>query len=200
MGKAARTKQHIIEKAAAIMNVKGISGTSVEEVLDSAKVARGCLYGHFKTKEDLAVASAEYLLETFKEDRLSYTGTDISAKTRIFSYLSGQQHPLKNPITGGCPILNLATEADDTNPHINKLIKKNIDSYLEFFKEILEEGIAAGEFSEDLVPEEFALKIFTTIEGALMVCQVKNSKKPMLVVIDSLKKELSGYCTMGEPA
>ena len=194
MGKAEQTRKHIIEKASSIMNVKGISGTSVEEILDSAKVARGCLYGHFKTKEDLAVACAEYLLETLKGERVSHLGKYSSAKDKLFHYLSGHKKAFKTPIPGGCPILNLSTEADDTNPVINKMVRKNIDSYLLLFTELLHQGVDQGEFTADLQPDEFALKMFTSIEGALMVCQVKNSTKPMLVIIESLRKELLTYC------
>ena len=193
MGKAEKTRQHIIEKGSAIMNVKGISGTSVEDVLDSARVARGCLYGHFKTKDQLAAACADYMLNTFMEDRVTHMGKGKSAKSRIFAYLDGHKRPLRTPIPGGCPILNLSTEADDTNPEINKMVRKNIDAYLTLFTGILNEGLAAGEFSDQLIPEEFAFKMFTAIEGALLVCQVKNSTKPIIMIIESLKKELSTY-------
>lgn len=193
MGKAAETKKHIIAKASSIMNVKGISGTSVEEILDSAKVARGCLYGHFRTKEELAVACADYMLETLKEERVSRMGNPTSARDKLFNYLTGHKHAFKTPIAGGCPILNLSTEVDDTNPVINKMVKRNIDSYLTLFTGLLQEGIENEEFSEELQPEEFALKIFTSIEGALMVCQVRNSTKPMIMIIESLKKDLLSY-------
>ena len=53
--KAERTKQFILETAAPIFNQKGISGANIDDVLSATKLTKGCLYGHFESKEDLAL-------------------------------------------------------------------------------------------------------------------------------------------------
>ena len=48
MTKAEKTKQLILEKAGPIYNAKGVNGTAIDDVLDAAKITKGCLYSHFE--------------------------------------------------------------------------------------------------------------------------------------------------------
>jgi len=194
MSKGERTKQCIIEKAAPIFNVKGIASTSIEEILQSAKVARGCLYSHFETKEALAYACVDYILEVSSQNRDIFLDKHSTAKGKIFAFMDMEKNPLQSLFEGGCPLVNFSTEADDTLPIVNKKLRKHIDYHIELFTALLEQGIREGEFSEELIPEEYAMKMFTAIEGANVICRVKNSVKPMQIIIKGFKKELESYC------
>jgi AcrR family transcriptional regulator len=174
--------------------VKGIAATSVEEVLHSAKVTRGCLYSHFETKEELASSCVDYLLQISGDNRDQVMDKQHTAKDKIFAFMDMAKNPLKPLFEGGCPIVNLSTEADDTLPAVNKKVKKHIDSQIELLTCLLEEGIRSGEFSDALIPEEYVMKMFTAIEGANVICRVKNSVKPMQVIIKGFKSELESYC------
>ena len=193
MSKGEKTRQCIIEKAAPIFNVKGIAATSVEEVLHSAKVTRGCLYSHFETKEDLAASCVDYLLQVSSDTQKEVLGKQHTAKEKLFAYMDMAKNPLKSLFDGGCPIANLSTEADDTLPAVNKKVKKHIDTQVELLTGLLEEGIRSGEFSTALIPEEYAMKMFTAIEGANIICRVKNSVKPMQVILKGFKRDLECY-------
>lgn len=191
--KSERTKQHIIEQAAPIFNEKGISGTSVDDVLKAANVAKGCLYNHFEDKAALSGEVADYLLKRIT-DKVSFTiNKQSSARDKIFAYLDFNKNPLEPPIEGGCPIFNLAVECDDNYPHIKEKIKTTFESSQKLFSSILKSGIKNGEFSEALNADEFAIKMFSSIEGAIVICRVLNNNKPILSVIKSLKKELDTY-------
>ena len=111
MGKAERTKQYILEKASIILNEKGIEGTTVDNVLAAADVARGCLYSHFKNKEALCNETADYLLELNDKKHLEFINKEKTAKGRIYAYLKFNRDPLNTCIQGGCPIMNLASES-----------------------------------------------------------------------------------------
>jgi AcrR family transcriptional regulator len=194
MSKGEKTRQCIIEKAAPIFNVKGIAATSVEEVLHSAKVTRGCLYSHFETKEDLAASCVDYLLQVSSDNTDEVLGKQYTVKDKIFAFMDIAKNPLKSLFDGGCPIANLSTEADDTLPAVNKKVKKYVDAKIDLLTGLLEEGIRTGEFSEALVPEEYAMKMFLALEGGNVICRVKNSVRPMQVIIKGFKKELECYC------
>ncbi|WP_333624206.1 TetR family transcriptional regulator [Sphingobacterium siyangense] len=51
--KAEKTKQVILETASLLYYEKGISGVSIDDVLEATKLTNGCIYGHFSEKEDL---------------------------------------------------------------------------------------------------------------------------------------------------
>jgi len=53
------TRNRIMDVAQAMVLDVGLSGTSVEKVIDGAGVTRGTFFYHFKTKHDLAAAMIE---------------------------------------------------------------------------------------------------------------------------------------------
>jgi TetR/AcrR family transcriptional repressor of nem operon len=63
MTKAERTRQFIIEKAAPIFNQKGVAGTSMSDIMEATKLAKGGLYGNFESKEEICVEAYKYLTE-----------------------------------------------------------------------------------------------------------------------------------------
>jgi TetR/AcrR family transcriptional repressor of nem operon len=193
MSKSERTRQSIIEQAAVIFNEKGIAGTSIDDVLKAAKVAKGCLYGHFESKDELSYASVDFLMHKLVEKRDSLLGKQITAKGKVFAFLESNKNPLKSFIDGGCPIANLSTETDDTNPVIKQKLKTVVEQAIKLFTGILKDGISSGELSDKLEPEDYAVKMFMSIEGANSLCRVLGSVKPMQTVIKSLKNELEGY-------
>ena len=58
----ARTK--ILGSALAVLRGKGYAATSVDDLCAAAGVTKGAFFHHFKSKEDLAVAAADYWSET----------------------------------------------------------------------------------------------------------------------------------------
>ncbi|HTD42171.1 MAG TPA: TetR/AcrR family transcriptional regulator [Mucilaginibacter sp.] len=193
MKKAEKTKQFIIERAATIFNEKGIAGTSIDDILKASNVAKGCLYGHFESKEELSHASVDFMLGKLAERRDLSLSLQKTAKGKLFAFMDNNRNPLKSFIDGGCPIVNLSTETDDTNPAIKKKVRTMLDAAIKLFTKILQDGVKEGEFSEELIPEEFATKMFLAIEGGNAICRVLNSAKPMQTLIKSLKSELESY-------
>ncbi|MBE9461917.1 TetR/AcrR family transcriptional regulator [Dyadobacter subterraneus] len=193
MGKAERTKQYILEKASIILNEKGISGTTVDSVLEAADVARGCLYGHFLNKDALCNETADYLLDLNDRKTIEFVTKEKTAKGRIHAYLKFNSDPLNTVIQGGCPIMNLAAEADDNNPVIKEKVKKNMIAAQKFLSDILDEGIKNGEFKDSLNPDEFAIKLFSSVQGGIVIGRTLGSAQPMRALIKSLKSELKTF-------
>ncbi|MDR3681189.1 MAG: TetR/AcrR family transcriptional regulator [Flavipsychrobacter sp.] len=196
MTKAERTRQMIIEQAAPIFNEKGIAGTSIDDVLKAAHVAKGCLYGHFDSKEALSLATVDYMLLKMGDATAFSMQHHTTAKSKLLAFMDLYKDPLNSIFRGGCPIMNFSTEADDTNPCIQQKMQSFIGDATEQFIAIVKEGIANGEFSTTLNAEGFATKMFAAIEGGNMICRVMKSSQPMQTIIKSLKEELNTYCTL----
>lgn len=193
MSKAEQTRQSIIEKAAVIFNEKGIAGTSIDDVLKASDVAKGCLYGHFESKEELAYASVDYMLGKIKARREKVLGQHTTSIEKINAYLDVQRNPLNTLLQGGCPVVNLSVESDDTNPVIKKKLKALYESGFNTFTKVLQDGIDAGELSDKLNAAEFATKMYAAVQGGILISRIMNTAKPMHAVIQSLKDELEGY-------
>lgn len=193
MSKAEQTRQSIIETAAVIFNEKGIAGTSIDDVLKAADVAKGCLYGHFENKEALAYASVDYMLDKIRARRVAVFAKHKGAIEKIHAYLEVQRNPLNTLLQGGCPVVNLSVESDDTNPVIKKKLKALYEGGFKAFTEVLQDGIDTGELSDKLNAAEFATKLYAAVQGGIMISRIMNTAKPMHLVIQSLKDELAAY-------
>lgn len=191
--KAERTKQFILETAAPIFNQKGISGANIDDVLVATKLTKGCLYGHFESKEDLALQVVEHMLNTNGEKMLLTISKGKTAKAKVFAFLDFYKDPLNTYLKGGCPIFNMAVEADDNFPAVKEKIAAVIRRGQELFVSILNQGIENGEFSDKLDPAVYAFKAVSAVEGAVVMCRAMNTAKPMAGLLRSLKAELEGY-------
>jgi len=192
-GKAERTKQFIIEQSAPIFNSKGIAGTTIDDILAATKMAKGGIYGNFENKEAISIASVDFLFGKMSAKAYSVMSKEKTAVKKLFAFIDLRENPLVPFIEGGCPILNFGVYSDNTNPTVKKKVKAMIEGSMTLFIDILKQGIANGELSDKLNPEEYCLKVLVMLEGATLVSRVTDSVKPMYTVIKMLKSELKSF-------
>lgn len=191
--KAEKTKQFILETAVPLYNEKGIAGVSIDDVLSATKLTKGCLYGHFDSKDALSEQVIELALRKITDRVRMATLKGKTAKTKLFAFIDFYKNPLQTSIPGGCPIINTAVEVDDNHPVLKEMVAKVLRTGQENLVAILQEGIDTGEFSDRLNPSVFAFKLVATIEGAMVMCRVMDTIKPMQAIIRDLKMELEQY-------
>ncbi len=68
MSKAERTRQYIIEKAAPIINRKGMAGASLSDIMEATGLAKGCIYGNFENKDEICLEAFKYLTQSYAEN------------------------------------------------------------------------------------------------------------------------------------
>lgn len=198
MTKAERTKQFILEKAAIIYNEKGLAGTGVDDILEATQLTKGCLYSHFENKEDLTMQVADYLLQKSHEGMSRLLSGPGTVKEKIFAYLDFHKVPLRPLMRGGCPMFNMAVEADDHLPAVKQKASEALIRSQKLLSSILEEGIRTKEFDASLDAEAFSFKVLAATEGAAVMCRSMETNKPMQVLIKSLKNELESYTPRGK--
>lgn len=193
MGKAERTRQMIIETAATIFNKKGVAGTSIDDVLHATKVAKGCLYGHFESKDALAHATVDHLMEKIAKKAGSLIEGQETAKLKLFAFMELYKNPLEPFIDGGCPILNFGVESDDTDSVIKRKVRSVVGMTTSVLSDIIKEGIIKGELSPEIDAEKYPVKILATLEGGMLISRVIESNSGMDVVMAMLKTEIEHY-------
>ncbi len=193
MTKAERTRQFIIEKAAPIINRKGMAGTSISDIMEATQLAKGGVYGNFESKEEICSEALDYLLNHMNNSIKSQLAGVSSPKEQLLTLLEFYRRAPLMPEGYGCPMLNFGTEADDTNPDIKQKVNKAIVYSQNRIAKMVNAGIEAGELSEDFDAELFAIKAFTMLEGATLVARVQGSPRQMRIVTDILRKEIEDH-------
>jgi TetR/AcrR family transcriptional repressor of nem operon len=190
MTKAQRTRQFIIETSAPIFNTKGIAATAYSDVMQATKMAKGGLYGHFESKDQLSVAVVDYNLNKLVEKVQQAIGSAVTAKEKLFAWLDAFKMPTQFPVEGGCPLINFGSEADDTNQIIREKVKAVIEMAQKTIAAIIQQGIRDGEFNEIFNGKEFSIKMFALLEGGTLIGRVLNTNSQMTIIINLLKKEI----------
>jgi AcrR family transcriptional regulator len=190
MTKAERTKQLIIEKSAPIFNTKGVAGTAMSDIMEATKLAKGSLYVHFESKEELSYAAVDYNLNSLAEKIMTAIGKPKTAKSKLFALIDFLGDPLNPPIVGGCPMLNFGMESDDTSPIIKHKVNKLIQTAQQVVTTIAQQGITNDEFKSSWNIKEFAIKAFAMIEGGILISRMSDSTDQMKVIVKMLKKEI----------
>jgi len=173
MTKAEQTKAFIIEKTAPIFNTKGYEGTSISDITNATGLTKGSIYGNFVNKDEVAMAVFDYNLHKVQTIIRSEVTKYQAAKAKLLVYVDVYDNFLNYPFPqGGCPIMNTATEADDTHPVLRAKAANAITDWKNKIVRLIEQGIAAGEFNKKTNAEGTALTMIAIIEGAIMISKL----------------------------
>lgn len=189
MTQGQETRKRLVQTAAGIFNTQGYSGTAVSDLMAATGLQKGGIYRHFESKEQLAVAAFDYAFETAV--RVRFQDFD-----RLPSPLQQLRHFIRNfvrrrsPIPGGCPMVNTAVENDDGNQVLKERARQAVSTFLDRLVETIERGIEQGEIKRDTDARAFALLVFSSLEGALVVSRLESSFKPLEMVALMLEKYL----------
>ena len=194
MSKAERTKQFIIEKTAPLFNTKGYSGTSMSDITEATGLTKGSIYGNFENKDEVALAAFKYNIKKLQDAFGSEIEKQKTFKNKLLVYPRLYSHYYDLRVTkGGCPILNTASEADDTHPVLRKSVERVILFWKEKIMYFIEQGILEGEFkAKSIDVERTALTIIALIEGAVMIAKVTGNVKDLSTVMLSVTQIIEG--------
>ena len=189
VSKSDRTREFIIESTASIFNVKGYAGTSLSDLTEATKLTKGSIYGNFENKEEVALAAFDYNWKTVQDIVRSEMVKKDTYMGKLLVYVSTYESFFKYPFPkGGCPILNTATESDDTHPALRKRAADALISWKNAIVTLVENGMQAGEIRLNTDPEEVALTIMAMIEGIIMITKATGNINYWQKVMRSVEK------------
>jgi len=100
-GKRERTRIALIEAAIDVLAEKGLEGSSIDDLVRVAGLARGTFYNYFQTREDVICAVSAYIQEKFHEAVVSRVPADYSNEAIVACITYGFiKYGLDNPKIG----------------------------------------------------------------------------------------------------
>ncbi|KAA6456655.1 TetR/AcrR family transcriptional regulator [Acidobacteria bacterium AB60] len=194
MSKGDLTRQRIIELAAPLFNQRGFEGCSMQDILDATGLKKGGIYRHFRSKEELAAEAFRYTLTQAFNTRMPQLDSHLnpveSLQTLVRLFVE-----LPSPVPGGCPILNTAIDADDGNEILRHLARDGLMTWRNKVSEIVRGGISRKQIREDVDPKAVANVIIATLEGALMISRLENSRTALKDARRALEEMISRLAT-----
>ncbi len=182
------TRQIILKTSGELFNTHGYKATSISNITDATGLTKGAIYKHFRNKDELEKETFMYL----SDQVASHLGEKIRAENNakdklevifIFfdSYLT---HP---PVVGGCPLLNLAVEADDAHPDLKIQALQMMEMLRNTLYTILKNGIRYEQIIPGTDCEQVASVILASLEGGIMMGKLSGKDSDMRHILDHLR-------------
>lgn len=95
-----------------------------------------------------------------------------------------------SPISGGCPVVNTAVQANNTHPQLQNCARQTMIEWQEFIIRIAQSGIERGQLHSETDPEMLATLLISTLEGAIMLTQLHQDASYMDHAITHLTSHL----------
>jgi len=191
MRKGERTRQMIVERAAPVFNIHGYFGASMSDLIRETRIGKGGIYNHFESKEALAVEAFDFAVELVRERFRATLAGKERAVDRLLAIVGVFRSMIDDPpLPGGCPVLNTAIEADDTNPPLRDRARQAMDEWQTLIVRVAHKGIRTGELRPETDPEALATVITAALEGAVMLSKLYSDSIHMRRAVDHLSAHI----------
>ncbi|MBA2394114.1 MAG: TetR/AcrR family transcriptional regulator [Ktedonobacteraceae bacterium] len=187
MSKGEQTRTMILERTAQLFSCKGYFGASLSDIMEATGLEKGGIYNHFTSKEQLALEAFDYAFEMVQQQvRLALTGKKHAIE-RLIAYTTVFQQLVDNALlSGGCPVLNTAVEADDAHIGLRDRARNAMSIWRASISHIVAKGIERQEIRADVDIEAFTTVFIATLEGAVMLSKLYEDTTHMRRAIEHL--------------
>jgi TetR/AcrR family transcriptional repressor of nem operon len=185
---SARSK--ILASAVAAIRAKGYAATSVDDLCAAAGVTKGAFFHHFKSKEDLAVAAAEYWGET---SSAFFAGAPYHAHADPLQRLLGYIDFRKAILVGDIPEFTclagtMVQETYETNPAIRDACARAIIEHAARIEADIAAAIAALDMRPGWSAKSLALHTQAVLQGAFILAKANGGAQVAADSVDHLRR------------
>lgn len=158
-----KTKRKIFEASLKLFSEKGYDATSIEEITATVGVAKGTLYYHFNSKEEIFNFLIEEGMKLLKNSIEIKTSKCDNVLDKIKAITLIQLKAVKKYEN----LLTIVMSQTWGNETRNVFCKQKVIEYIDVIKEIVEEGIKNGDIV-DCDADMLASEIFSLTCSALI--------------------------------
>ncbi len=142
--KVLEKKREILDAASRVFRRRGLQSTGMRDIAAELGMAVGNLYYYFKDKEELLAFVQEGTLEGLLDLAVQVRKNRLPADARLALLIEGHVVLLNEGIPGSLAHL----EVEALREPWRRKVQDQRDAYERTFREILEEGMAAGVFRQ----------------------------------------------------
>lgn len=195
MNKAERTRRYIIERVSPIFNKHGYAGTSLSQITRAIGLTKGAVYGNFTSKEDIALEALRYNYEQISRKINEYAMAYSNSCDRLVAsavFFRNNYDYIDS--TGGCPLMNAASENDDGNPSLKRLVLDLVSDWESTIINTIKRGIRRKEIKKNADVKKFAALYISLVEGSIMLAKITGDKsyvgEAVRRIIEAVNREL----------
>lgn len=171
------TKGRILAVAAALMYERGVSATSIEDILTASGTGKSQFYHYFTSKEDLVGHVLRHQLDRLLEQQDTHLTGTWSGIAAWFDAMTNAHETLFN--FHGCPLGSIASEVIEQG---EPLRNQAADAFAQWEASLSRElGLiqARGLLRDDANPTILAETTIAIIQGGYLISSMKLDARPM---------------------
>ncbi len=183
-------RQKLLDAALALIREKGYVATTVDQLCARAGVAKGSFFHHFKDKEALAIAAADYWSQS--------TGAFFAAAPyhdhkdpldRVLGYIDFRRSILRGKLPEfTCLVGTMVQEIYDTHLAIRDACDNSISSHAAKIEADVAEAIKLHKIRATWTPESLALHTQAVLQGAFILAKAKGGAEIAISSVDHLHR------------
>lgn len=182
--RGAKTKSRIVATAADLMRVRGVGGTTLDDVVSASNVSKSQLYSHFEDKPALVRAVIEFVGErtiTGERERLEKVTTFAGLRRWRDALV---EHNALREGRYGCPLGSLANEVSDQDSVAREKLHDLFMAWEELFEDLLRRFQQEGVIPRDTDVAQLATGFVAAVQGGYLLAQTSRDVTPMASAID----------------
>ena len=189
MRKQKITKKQIISATAKVISEKGFDDLTVDDIVKTARIAKGSIYTHFKNKEDLFMQAIKFIAQeriSSLKKALRQANADTSTK-KILLIMKVNEFMFRKDLDSFLMHYSLILSSHKGKK--KKIASAYMRQYINFIKEIIDEGIKNNEFN-DIDPKAFATLFVLGADIATLINSPKRQVATQKDIYNLLKNIL----------
>ncbi|MBV9734688.1 MAG: TetR/AcrR family transcriptional regulator [Acidisphaera sp.] len=166
-------RMRLLDAALSVVRAKGYAAASVEELCQAAGVTKGAFFHHFRSKDALAVAAAEYWSETtgaLFADAPYHAHDDPLA--RVLGYVDFRLELIRGaPEKFTCLVGTMVQEVFQTSPAIRAACEASITGHAAHLEADIAEAMRRHRVSGTWNAKSLALHTQAVLQGAFILAK-----------------------------
>ena len=194
------TKTRLLDAALRVIRAQGYSATSVDDLCAAAGVTKGAFFHHFKSKEALGIAAADYFSAFADSVFAAAPYRQLKDPVdRLLGYINFRRAILQGQLPDfTCLVGTMVQETYDTHPAIRDACNKSISDHAAMVEADIAQAMKARGIKAEWSAESLALYTQAVIQGAFILAKAKGGPQVAAECIDHLRRYLE--CIFNHPA
>jgi TetR/AcrR family transcriptional repressor of nem operon len=187
-----RSRDRIVEVAAALIDERGVQGAGVDQILAIAGASKSQLYHYFDGKDDLVRAVIACRFQRVLDGQMPLL-TDLDSWAAIRRWLDALVTENEENGFPGCPIGTLANELADRDEAARTDLAGCFAAWSRYLVKGLERMRARGELVATADPEQLATVVHASLQGGLLLTKTRKDVEPLRVALDAAFAHLRSF-------
>lgn len=179
--KGQKARNAITSTAARLMHDRGISATSLDDVLAASGSGKSQLYHYFRNKEELSAAVLEYQFDRIMAAQSSLADDSC---TDLWRWRAEVLDANRESSFAGCPLGTFASQVDGSDP-LRALFGELFERWRSALAALVGRAQRAGRLAYAGSSDEAALVLLGALQGGTMLSHVHGDQYALERMLDA---------------